>query len=72
MSFRVSFALGLLVLAGLAVMTALPHARGQTLASTAAFSGTVSDSSGARTANAGVSLTNPENGVTLGKRGSLK
>jgi hypothetical protein len=64
MSFRVSFALGFLVLAGFAVMTALPLARGQTLASTAAFSGTVSDSSGARIANAKVSLTNPEKGIT--------
>ena len=64
MLFRVSFALGLLVLAGFAAMTALPLARGQTLASTAVFSGTVSDSSGARIANANVSLTNPEKGIT--------
>ena len=64
MLFRVSFALGLLVLAGFAVMTALPLARGQTLSSTAVFSGTVSDSSGARIANANVSLTNPEKGIT--------
>ena len=64
MTFRVSFALGLLVLAGFAVMTVLPLARGQTLASTAVFSGTVSDSSGARIANANVSLTNSEKGIT--------
>jgi hypothetical protein len=64
MLFRISFALGLLVLAGFAVMTALPLARGQTLSSTAVFSGTVSDSSGARIANANVSLTNPEKGIT--------
>lgn len=39
-------------------------AQGQTLASTASFSGTVSDPSGARLANASVTLTSAEKGIT--------
>src|SRR5215468_504991 len=68
MSLAGSFPFRFLVLVGLEVITALPVAPGQTLASSAAFSRTVSDSSGNRIANAGVSLTNAENGVTLDRR----
>ena len=39
-------------------------AQGQTLASTASFSGSVSDSTGARVANASVTLTSAEKGIT--------
>ena len=42
----------------------VPFAHGQTLASSAALSGSVSDPSGARVPNATVSLTNPEKGIT--------
>jgi Carboxypeptidase regulatory-like domain len=44
--------------------TALPVANGQTLASTASFSGSVSDPSGARVANANVLMSSPEKGIT--------
>jgi len=54
----------LLAVAAFAINTALPIAQGQTLASTASFSGSVSDSSGARLANANVVLSSPEKGVT--------
>ncbi len=47
-----------------ALCAGAPVAQGQTLASTASFSGSVSDSSGARIANANVTLTNPEKGIT--------
>ena len=43
---------------------AMPVAHGQTLASTATFSGSVSDSSGARVPNANVTVSSPEKGVT--------
>jgi Carboxypeptidase regulatory-like domain len=42
----------------------LPVAHGQTLASTASFSGSVSDPSGARVASANVTLSSPEKGIT--------
>ena len=42
----------------------VPFAHGQTLASSAALSGSVSDQSGARVPNATVTLTNPEKGIT--------
>src|SRR5215469_18568076 len=51
-------------LAAFAISIANPIAQGQTLASTATFSGSVSDSSGARIANANVILSSPEKGVT--------
>ena len=54
----------LLAVAAFAINTDLPIAQGQTLASTASFSGSVSDSSGARLANANVVLSSPEKGVT--------
>src|SRR5438094_155862 len=60
---RFSFLL-FLALASLAITVALPVARGQTLASTASFSGSVSDSTGARVPNAKVTLNNPEKGIT--------
>jgi len=47
-----------------AISIAMPAAHGQTLASTASFSGTVSDSTGARLANANVTLSSPEKGIT--------
>src|SRR5947207_14183484 len=50
--------------AGFAISLAVPVAQGQTLASTASFSGSVSDSSGARLANATVTLSSPEKGIT--------
>jgi hypothetical protein len=61
--FRKSSILLSLVVASLFV-TALPIAHGQTLASTASFSGTISDPSGARVANANVTLSSVDNGVT--------
>lgn len=58
--------LSLVMSIGLAtlVAVAIPSAHSQTLASTASFSGSVSDSSGARIANASVTISNPEKGVT--------
>jgi hypothetical protein len=50
--------------AAFAMSLTAPRAQGQTLASTASFSGTVSDSSGARIANANVTLSSLEKGVT--------
>ncbi len=47
-----------------AMSVATPLAKAQTLASSAAFSGSVSDSSGARISNATVVLTSPETGIT--------
>jgi Carboxypeptidase regulatory-like domain/TonB dependent receptor len=49
------------VLVSSAVLTA---AHGQTLASTASFSGSVSDPSGARVPNASVLMSSPEKGIT--------
>src|SRR5882762_7769324 len=46
------------------ISTAVPIVQGQTLASTSAFSGSVSDSSGARVANSNVTLSSPEKGIT--------
>ena len=60
---RFSFLLFLAV-ASLSITVALPVAHGQTLASTASFSGSVSDSSGARVRNANVTLSSPEKGIT--------
>jgi hypothetical protein len=51
-------------MAALAIGVAAPVAFGQTLASSAVFSGSVSDSSGARISNATVVLTSPEKGIT--------
>ena len=62
--FRSVPALLFLVVASLSIGAVLPLANGQTLASTASFSGTVSDSSGARVANASVGLSSPEKGIT--------
>ncbi len=62
--FRSVPALLFLVVASLSIGAVLPLANGQTLASTASFSGTVSDSSGARVANAKVGLSSPEKGIT--------
>ena len=53
----------LFALAGLLVGVA-PVAHGQTAASTASLSGSVSDPSGARVANATVTLSSPEKGIT--------
>ena len=60
---RFSFLLFLAV-ASLSITVALPDVHGQTLASTASFSGSVSDSTGARVPNAKVTLNNPEKGIT--------
>jgi len=60
---RFSFLL-FLVVASLSITVALPDVHGQTLASTASFSGSVSDSTGARVPNAKATLNNPEKGIT--------
>src|SRR5438477_601659 len=62
--FRSVSALLFLVVAILSISAILPLAKGQTLASTASFSGSVSDASGARVANANVILSSPEKGIT--------
>jgi hypothetical protein len=54
----------LLAVASLLISAVVPVAQGQTLASTASFSGSVSDSSGARVANANVTVSSPEKGIT--------
>ena len=54
----------LLVVAALVVSAGLPLAHSQTLASTSSFSGSVSDPSGARVANANLTLSSAENGIT--------
>lgn len=59
---RVSFLF--LAIAFFSVGIAVPFAHSQTLASSAAFSGSVSDPSGARIPNATVTLTNSEKGIT--------
>ena len=59
--------ISLLLLPAVAIFvvgTALPTAHAQTLASSASFSGSVADPSGARVANATVTLTNAEKGIT--------
>ncbi|MFI5069483.1 MAG: carboxypeptidase regulatory-like domain-containing protein [Terriglobales bacterium] len=53
-----------IVVAVFALSIGVQVAQGQTLASTASFSGTVSDPSGARLANASVTLTSAEKGIT--------
>ncbi len=53
-----------LAVASLSIGTALPVAYSQTLASAASFSGSVSDPSGARVANATVTLSSAEKGIT--------
>ena len=61
--FRFSLYL-FVVVAAFAISVAAPMAYGQTLASSAVFSGSVSDSSGARISNATVVLASPEKGIT--------
>jgi len=56
--------LSFLVVAALAISAVLPVANCQTLSSTASFSGWVSDPSGARVANADVTISSPEQGIT--------
>ncbi|HTT23745.1 MAG TPA: TonB-dependent receptor, partial [Candidatus Sulfotelmatobacter sp.] len=51
------------ILVILSISALLPLANGQTLASTASFSGSVTDPSGARVANASVVLSSPEKGI---------
>jgi len=51
------------ILVILSISALLPLANGQTLASTASFSGSVTDPSGARVANASVVLSSPERGI---------
>src|SRR5438034_988911 len=53
-----------LTVTAFAISLATSLAHGQTLASSAAFSGSVSDSSGARVAKANVTLSSPEKGIT--------
>ena len=48
----------------LTISPIMPAAHGQSLASTASLSGSISDSSGARIANANVVLSSPEKGIT--------
>ena len=57
-----------LAVASLLFTVALPVAQGQTLASTASFSGSVSDSSGARCRTPKLRLNNPEKGITRALR----
>src|SRR5437016_3420149 len=60
-----SFSLYLFItVAAFAMSIAAPIAYGQSLASSAVFSGSVSDSSGARISNATVVLTSPDKGIT--------
>jgi Carboxypeptidase regulatory-like domain/TonB dependent receptor-like, beta-barrel len=61
---RSFFTLPFLAVVALAIGAAAPIAHGQSLASTAALSGTVSDPSGARVPNANVTLTSTEKGIT--------
>src|SRR5437879_11189134 len=53
-----------LAVASLSIRIAVPVANAQTLASTASFSGSVLDPSGARVASASVTLSSPEKGIT--------
>jgi hypothetical protein len=57
-------ALVFLVLTTLLIDAVLPPANAQTLASSASFSGSVSDSSGARVPNANVNLSSAEKGIS--------
>lgn len=60
-----SFSLfGFLAVAVFVISAVSPGAYGQTLATTASFSGSVSDPSGARVANANVLMSSPEKGIT--------
>lgn len=61
--FRSVSTLLFLILVILSISALLPLANGQTLASTASFSGSVTDPSGARVANASVVLSSPEKGI---------
>ena len=54
----------MLVVATFAISTTVPFAQGQSLAASAALSGSVSDPSGARVANGNVTLSSPEKGIT--------
>jgi len=62
--FRSITALSLWVVVAFVMGTAVPVARGQSLATTASFSGVVSDPSGARVPNASVTIASPEQGIT--------
>jgi len=62
--FRSLIPLLLFVVAVFVMGTAVPVAQGQSLGSTASFSGSVSDPSGARVPNASVTLSSPEKGIT--------
>jgi len=62
--FHGSSVLLFLVVAAFVIGSAMPIAQGQTLASSASLSGTVSDPSGARVANASVTVTSVEKGIT--------
>src|SRR5581483_6675904 len=62
--FKGVSALLFLLAACLSISAVLPIANGQTLASTASFSGSVSDSTGARVAGANVTLTSTDKGIT--------
>ncbi len=59
-----SLLLFLVVVSAFLIVSAVPSVQAQTLASTAGFSGSVSDSSGARVANASVTLSSAEKGIT--------
>ena len=61
---RVSLLLLFLAIVFIFAGITVPVAHGQTLASAASFSGSVSDSTGARIPNAKVTLNNPEKGIT--------
>jgi carboxypeptidase family protein len=63
-NFRSLFLSIILAIAAFTTSTMLPVAYGQTLASSASFSGSVSDPSGARVASATVTLANVEKGIT--------
>ncbi len=62
--FRGFSALLPLAVAALVISTGVRATYGQTAASTAVFSGSVSDSSGARVAGATVTISSPEKGIT--------
>ncbi len=62
--FHGSSVLLFLLAATLMIGSAVPIAQGQSLASSASLSGTVSDPSGARVANATVTVTSVEKGIT--------
>jgi hypothetical protein len=64
LKFRGVYSLLILAVAAFTIMIAVPAALGQTLASTAALSGSISDSSGARVAQANVTVNSAEKGIT--------